>query len=380
MKIRNMILIIGAGIAGLTTAIALKQKGIEFLVVEAVPEIKGLGAGISLAGNAMRVLKNLGVDEDVKNKGHQITSMVIQDKTGKYISAMDAEKLSNQYGLDNVAIHRGALHEVLLSRVDPQKIITGKKAIGFENEHDRVGVFFEDGTKLFGDGVIVADGIHSAIRKILIPDSLPRYSGYTCWRGITENKWNITKEAVETWGAEGRFGYVPIGDNKVYWFACKNAHAKDAKMMSWTIQDLELNFKSYAQPIPSILESTPSHELIWSDISDIEPLKQFAFGKLVMIGDAGHATTPNLGQGACMGMEDALAIADELSRNTSIEESFKRFEQKRIKRTTYIVNTSYQLGKIAQLENKILVQLRNFVLRMTPSWVNERQVAKVLDV
>jgi 2-polyprenyl-6-methoxyphenol hydroxylase-like FAD-dependent oxidoreductase len=166
----------------------------------------------------------------------------------------------------------------------------------------------------------------------------------------------------------------------VYCFACKNAHARDAQMVSWTIEDLKMNFKSYAQPIPAILESTPSHELIWSDISDIEPLTQFAFGKLVLIGDAGHATTPNLGQGACMGMEDALAIADELSRDTSIEESFKRFEQKRIKRTTYIVNTSYQLGKIAQLENKILVQLRNFVLRMTPSWVNERQVAKVLDV
>jgi len=380
MNKRTMILIIGAGIAGLTTAIALQKRKIDFLVLEAVPEIKALGAGITLAGNAMRVLKKLGIDEAVKQKGHKISSMIIQDEKGKRISIMDAKKLNDQYALESVAIHRGALHEVLLSAIDKDKIITGKKAIGFREQSDGVIISFEDGTELFGEGVIVADGIHSAIRKKLVPTSQTRYSGYTCWRGVTENKWNIKEKAVEAWGPEGRFGYVPIGDNKVYWFACKNASEKNEQMKAWKIFDVKKNFQAFAAPVPSIIENTLNEELIWSDIVDLEPLQQFAFGKLVLIGDAGHATTPNLGQGACMGMEDAWVVAEELTQSKDVSIAFKKFEQKRIDRTRFIVNSSYQLGKIAQIENKFLIQLRNAAFRLTPDWVNEKQIAKVLDV
>lgn len=375
-----MILIIGAGIAGLTTAIALQQKGIDFLVMEAVPEINAVGAGISLAGNAMRVLKKLEVDQEIKQNGHLISSMIIQDQNGKFISIMDAEKLSKENGFENVAIHRGALHEVLLKKIDKNKIITGKKAIGFEQREGGIRILFEDGTYSDASGAILADGIHSTIRKKLIPDSMPRYSGYTCWRGIAENKWGIEKKAFETWGSEGRFGYVPIGNNQIYWFACKNAPARDPLMKAWTIQDLKKNFQSFANPIPSILENTPDEELIWSDIADLKPLRQFAFGRILLIGDAGHATTPNLGQGACMGMEDAITVADVLLESNDVEVAFKRFEDKRIQRTRFIVNKSYTLGRLAQLENKLLIALRNMAMRLTPNWVNEKQVAKVLDV
>lgn len=173
-----MILIIGAGIAGLTTAISLKQKGIDFLVVEAVPEIKALGAGLTLAGNAMRELKKLGLDNLIKNSGHSISEMIIQDDRGKSISVMNAKKFSQQHGLDNVAIHRGVLHNILLGQIDAAKIITGKKAIRVKEEGSNIIVWFEDGTSLSAAGVIVADGIHSILRKQLISESLPRYSGY----------------------------------------------------------------------------------------------------------------------------------------------------------------------------------------------------------
>ena len=187
-----MVLIVGGGIAGLSTAIALQKKGIDYLVLEAIPEIKGMGAGISLAGNAMRILKKLGVAESVKKNGHLISSMIIQDDRGKCISIMDAQKLSVQHGLENVSIHRAALHQVLLGQIDPSKIFTNKKAISFEESQDGVSVSFEDGTTLFGSGAIVADGIHSVFRIKLFPKALPRYDGYTCWRVITEYRWNIS--------------------------------------------------------------------------------------------------------------------------------------------------------------------------------------------
>lgn len=377
---KNKVLILGGGIAGLTTAIALRHKHIDFLVFEAVPEIKAIGSGISLAGNAMQVLEKLSVADDVKARGHLITSMIIQDEKGKYLSALDTRKFIEDHGMYNVAIHRGALHEVLLKNIPAEKIITGKKAETIRETADGVVVTFADGSEQHGAAVIVADGIHSAIRKQLLPASQPRYSGYTCWRGITENQWGINQQAVETWGPAGRLGYVPIGNNKVYWFACKNAPQKDERMKNFTISDLVRNFKGYAHPIPEIISGTPSENLIWSDISDLEPISRFAFNRVVLIGDAAHATTPNLGQGACLGIEDALVVADELSRNADPVAAFHLFEVKRLERAHFIVNTSYRLGKIAQVENKILAAIRNFLVKLTPQRVNEKQVARVLNI
>jgi 2-polyprenyl-6-methoxyphenol hydroxylase-like FAD-dependent oxidoreductase len=378
---KNKILIIGGGIAGLTTAIALQEKNIDFTVFEAVDEMKAVGAGISLAGNAMRVLSELGVADEVKRRGHLISSMIIEDQEGKQISVMDAEKLSREHGLDNVAIHRAELHQALLKFVPAHKIMTGKKAVNFEEHSNGITIYFQDGSKAEGSGAIIADGINSAIRKKLLPDVSPRYSGYTCWRGVVENKWNIHQHAVESWGAMGRFGYVPIGNNQVYWFACKNAPYKDEAMSRFKVKDVANNFRNYKSPIPQIIESTRDEDLIWSDIVDMRPLSRFAFGRILLVGDAAHATTPNLGQGACMAMEDAFMAAKVISEQAdNLMTAFRSFEQKRIARTRFIVNTSYRLGKVAQWENNVLISLRNSLLRMTPAWANEKQVEKVLDI
>ncbi|HPW61599.1 MAG TPA: FAD-dependent monooxygenase [Cyclobacteriaceae bacterium] len=378
---KNRILIIGGGIAGLTTALALQKTNLDFIVFEAVPEIKAVGAGISLAGNAMRALTKLGVDEEVKRRGHLISSMIIEDDKGKRISIMDAEKLSREYGLDNVAIHRADLHQVLLTSIDTNRIVTGKKAIDFSEEPGGITIFFDDGSKEQGSAAIIADGIHSGLRKKLLPGVSPRYSGYTCWRGVVENRWNIQHHAVETWGSKGRFGYVPIGNNKVYWFACKNAPIKDEMMSLFRISDLVDNFKSYTYPIPEILKDTSDADLILSDIVDLKPISQYAFNRILLLGDAAHATTPNLGQGACMAMEDALFVAEEINRQPkNIVNAFKSFEQKRVPRAQYIVNTSFRLGKLAQWENPVLTKFRNMLFRLIPDWVNEKQVARVLEI
>jgi 2-polyprenyl-6-methoxyphenol hydroxylase-like FAD-dependent oxidoreductase len=376
----NRILILGGGIAGLTTAIALHRKQLDFMVYEAVSEIKGIGSGITLAGNAMRALEQINIADDVKARGHLITSMIIQDERGKPVSAMDTERLIREHGMYNVAIHRGALHQALLNSIPEGKVQTKKKATGCYETHESVVVKFEDGTEEKGSAVIVADGIHSAIRQQLLPKSAPRYSGYTCWRGIVHNEWSFNRVAVETWGPAGRIGYVPIGNSQVYWFACKNAPPKDERMKHMSIADLAKNFEGYAHPVQEIISKTPSENLIWSDIEDLEPISKFAFNRVLLISDAAHATTPNLGQGACLGIEDAIAVAEELSRHSDSVAAFKSFEERRLKRAHFIVNTSYRIGKIAQVENKVLAAIRNFVFRLTPASVNEKQLARVLDI
>jgi 2-polyprenyl-6-methoxyphenol hydroxylase-like FAD-dependent oxidoreductase len=273
------------------------------------------------------------------------------------------------------------LHRALLKNIPSSKIITNKKAIDCSQTEAGVTIYFEDGSSANGSAAIIADGIHSAIRKKYLPDSVPRYSGYTCWRGVVHNKWNLTRHAVEVWGAQGRFGYVPVGNNLVYWFACKNAPFKDAAMSKLLSNELAANFTSYAQPIPDIIASTPDKDLIWSDIIDLKPINRFAFDRVLLIGDAGHATTPNLGQGACQAMEDALCVSEMLESNSDdLVAAFRAFEKERIPRTHYIVNTSYWLGKLAQLENRFLIGIRNAVFRLTPSRVNQKQMEKVLDI
>jgi 2-polyprenyl-6-methoxyphenol hydroxylase-like FAD-dependent oxidoreductase len=375
-----MIVIIGAGIAGLTTAIALQQHEIECCLVEAVPEIKGVGAGISLAGNAMRVYEQLGLANEIKRSGHAIHEMLICDHRKRKLSVLDAEKLSREYDLDNVAIHRAALHRILLSHIDPTSMLTGMTAVSCNAGADGVEIAFQDGTHIHAKAVIVADGIHSTIRKQCIPGSNPRYAGYTCWRGVVENRWGLSHQAVEMWGAAGRFGYVPIGDNQVYWFACKNAAQNDPALRQWSVHDLVRNFGDFASPVPEIIRFTTDNQLLWNDIMDLKPVPQFAMGRIVLIGDAAHATTPNLGQGACMGIEDAQVLADELAVNRDVETAFSRFEMRRLRRTRFIVETSERLGKIAQLENKAAIVVRNAFFRLLPDSVNERQLKEILGV
>jgi 2-polyprenyl-6-methoxyphenol hydroxylase-like FAD-dependent oxidoreductase len=374
---KPIISIIGGGIAGLTTAIALQQKGIQANIYEAATEVKPVGAGLALSSNAMRVFDLLGIIDEIIERGRQMKSFKVLDRQGKTITQADSELISKKYGLDNFLIHRYALHELLLSKLDPKTIFTNKKAKAFGNLGTQVLVSFEDGTSIGSDYLIVGDGIHSAIRKQLLPNSSPRYSGYTCWRAVMDNnKLNIS-ESSETWGRNGRFGIAPLANGELYWFACINAPQNDPKMKQMKVRDLLEYFKDYHDPIPAILKNTRDDQMIWNDIIDLKPLDRYAFEKIVLIGDAGHATTPNLGQGACQAIEDAFILADELGKDLDFQSGFKAFEKRRLKRTHFITNTSWQMGKMAQLENPFLCGFRNFALRNTPKSFHEKQLEKI---
>jgi len=372
--------ILGAGIAGLTTAIALQKIGIKAQVFEAAPDIKPLGAGLLLAANAVKAYQHLGIAEKMVERGRLLPTFVIFDQTGRSITQADAGAISQKYGLHNFAIHRAALHEALLTELDAEQIITGKRAMGFEKNEDNITIHFQDGATIATDYLIVADGIHSSVRRQLLPDSTPRYAGYTCWRAVVDAGDLKLSAASETWGTDGRFGIVPLTDNRIYWFACINAAANDATMRQYTVEDLQRHFGHYHAPIAQILAQTRDEDLIWNDIIDLKPLKNFAFGNMVLIGDAAHATTPNMGQGACQAIEDAVILADEMAKNSNPALAFRAFEQRRLKRTHYIVNNSRALGRVAQLNNPVLAATRNALFRILPERVNERQMRTLFEV
>ena len=372
--------IIGAGIAGLTTAIALEKIGIKSTIFESTPTIKAVGAGLVLAGNAIKAFQNLGIAEEVMSLGLLLPSFTIYDQKGKPISKIDSKVINEKYGVGNFTIHRAELHKFLLSKINSDNIHTNKQAINIENKEDSVIVSFQDGSIHETDFLIIADGIHSKIRKQLLPNTEPRYSGYKCWRAVIDNSTLNLTETSETWSTVGRFGIAPLADHKIYWFACINSPQNNDAKKQFKVAELQNHFKAFHEPIPTILKHTKNENLIWNDIIDLKPIKQYAFDNVVLIGDAGHATTPNMGQGACLAIEDAVILADELNNNSDIKIAFKQFEKRRLKRIHYIVNTSWEIGKLAQTENKLLASIRDFVFRHIPESVNEQQLKTIYDV
>lgn len=373
--------ILGGGIAGLTTAIALKKIGIRALVLEAAPEIRPVGAGLMLAANAVKAYQHLGIDDKIIPRGRQLTQFNIFDQWGRTLASTDAAAVSERYGLHNFAIHRAALHEALIAELDPEQIQTGRRATGYSlHENGSIDLSFADGSVHQTDYLIVADGIHSAIRRQILPESQPRYAGYTCWRAVIDNPGLALSAASETWGAAGRVGIVPLPDNKIYCFICVNAPQNDPQMRAFKSNDLQRVFAGFHEPIPTLLAHFQDADLIWNDIADLKPIPRFAFGPIVLMGDAAHATTPNLGQGACQAIEDAVVLADELRKQTDPQKAFKAFEQRRLKRTHGIVNTSWQMGKIAQWQHPWLIAVRNALFRLIPESANERQLRNLLEV
>ena len=373
-------IIVGGGIAGLCAAIGLAKLGIEAHVYESASELKGIGAGFGLAANAMQALEYLGLKDEIIPIGHYLASYNILDQKGNVLAEPDTKSISRKYQQDNFAIHRADLHQFLLSKIPNTQIHLGKRAVSFERVGEDIRVYFADGSHAYGQALLIADGVHSQLRQQLIPGSTPRYSGYTCWRATIDNSSIQLEKGTETWGTKGRFGMTPLVDNRIYWYACINTEAQNPVLKNWTTKELLNNFSDYHTPIPTILSETKDSELIANDIIDIAPLQQLAFDNIILLGDAGHATTPNLGQGACQAIEDIAVLMDELQTAASITLAFQRFEKRRLERVNYICNTSWRIGKIAQWENPFLIGMRNFCMKIMPNRMKQQRLNKLLSV
>ncbi len=370
-------IIVGAGIGGLATALALRQQNHDVQVVEAAAELREIGAGVVLGANAMQALDRLGVHDAVKAAGFPIIRVSLLDRHGRMLNDIDTLPFTRRIGYDNLAIHRADLQRVLLENLPPGVVQLNKTLERFEQIGNKVTAYFTDGSHLEGQALLGTDGIRSRVRRQLLPDSQPRYAGYTCWRGVIEaQELNLPAgRSTETWGGNGRFGVVPLGNGQVYWFACINsATAQNPHYRAFRLADLQRHFAAYHSPIPELLALTTDEQVIWGDIIDLKPLKRFNFGRVLLLGDAAHATTPNMGQGAGQAVEDAAALASCLAQAPSIEAAFQDFDQQRRPRTTRIVSQSWQLGKVAQIQQPWLVALRDALMRRVPAAVNNRQM------
>ncbi len=374
------VVIAGAGIGGLTLAVALRRRGVRVSVVERASQLTAVGAGIALPANGVKALQTLGLGEAVMRAGVVVERAIIQDSRGRPLGAeVDLTEVYQSMGASLVALHRRRLHALLLDAVGSHAVTTGAQVASFEQDARSVHVPLMSGQRVDADLLAGADGLHSSVRARLMGAEPPAYSGYTSWRGVTPgNSVTPPGRTSESWGRGERFGIVPIGFGEIYWFAVADAPpgGKDVDVH----RELMGRFGSWHQPVADIIEATPTDRIVRTDIYDREPIERWHSGRVVLLGDAAHPMTPNLGQGAGQAIEDAVVLDQCLAATSSLEHALLQYEERRVSRANSIVRASRRFGAVAQWSNPVAVWLRDCAMRLMPASVAINQARKLMQI
>jgi 2-polyprenyl-6-methoxyphenol hydroxylase-like FAD-dependent oxidoreductase len=370
-------IIIGGGIGGLSAALALERVGIRCDVFEQAEELREVGAGLTLWANAIRALEQLGVSQRVLSLSSKVDRFEARTSTGMTLARTSFFNLERKLGVPVcVVVHRADLLRELAAGQEQGHTHCGARCVAIENNADGVIARFADGREASGDLLVGADGLHSVIRSQLHGTSKPRYAGYTCWRGVAELevKDPPTGMGFETWGPGARFAIHHCGPGRLFWYASHNLPEAGVDSPAGRKADVQDIFQTWHSPIPEVIEATRGEDILRNDVVDRIPLERWGQGRVTLLGDAAHPTTPNLGQGACQAIEDGVCLAATLGSGRPVETALRLYEQMRQPRTQAITQDSWRLGSLCQWENSFGCWLRNSLTRCVPSAVSLRLI------
>jgi 2-polyprenyl-6-methoxyphenol hydroxylase-like FAD-dependent oxidoreductase len=362
-------IIIGGGIAGLTTAIALRKVGLDAEVYERAPELREVGAGIGLGANAVKSLRHLGLDVPVLAAGDSWRCAELRSWRGRVLLSEDFTRHEGILGACATVIHRADLLDILLAALPGEAVRFGHEFTDYTLTATGVKARFANGASAAGDLLIGADGLFSEVRAQMLGPAPPRYRGHTCWRAVVPFPYERIPPGYicEVWGRGARFGIVRTGGERIYWFATLNTPALDpAAPLPPQKSFLERTFGGWAAPVPELVALTPEAAILRNDIFDRPPGRRWFEGRVLLIGDAAHPTTPNLGQGGGMAIEDALVLARLLRNSSDIPAALEAFTRERYQRTAVITRESRCFGQIAQWQTPWLCALRDSLLGAAP--------------
>lgn len=378
-ELSSSALVVGGGIGGLSAARALRSAGWRVKVLERAERLDPLGAGITLWPNAVRALDVLTVSlpPGISTSGPG----GLRTSSGRWLSRSDPSGYSARYGAPMVAVHRGALQRALLESLPAATVRTGVRVTGIDQDDTGVTVEHSAGRSRAAV-VVLADGLASGTRHVVTGATTePRYAGYTAWRGVTDGAAAEmgVMGTTESWGRGQRFGLVPLTDGRTYWFATANAperqHAPDGEHA-----EVLRRFASWHAPIGQVVTDTSAPSVLRHDIYDLRPgLRTFVRGRIVLLGDAAHAMTPNLGQGACQALEDSATLGALLRPGVDPRPALARYNSLRRPRTQSISRNSRRIGTVGQLSSRGLTTARDVALRLTPDKATEHQLTITLD-
>jgi 2-polyprenyl-6-methoxyphenol hydroxylase-like FAD-dependent oxidoreductase len=361
--------IVGAGIGGLAAAIALRRRGWEITVLERAEAVREVGAGISLWPNAIRALDLLGVGDQVREFSTVDGAGGFRDQRGRWLFRSD---LRTRYG-ETLMLRRPILLDILRSALPAEAITLNTTVTGVERSGERLTIAY-DGVRRPVDLLVGADGLRSTVRACLWPHARPPvYAGYTTWRLIAPPL-DLDSDVSESWGRGERVGLFRLADGAIYAYLIANApqgtrYADDRA-------ELQRRFGHWHDPIPQLLDSLDGTEILRHDIYRLPALRSYVNGRAVLIGDAAHAMTPDLGQGGATALEDAVELADAL--NGDITQGLRTYDHRRRSRTQTIARQSATFGTYAQASGPLTVPLRNLTTRLLPQPLFRHTTAPLL--
>lgn len=337
-------IVIGAGIGGLTAGIALRQAGYEVEIYDRVRDLRPIGAGISLWSNGVKVLNRLGLGEKIAEIGGQMNRMEYRHLSGNLLNEISLAPLIASVGQRPYPVARRDLQNMLLESFESlgNKVTLGAKCIEVVESDRDVTAKFEDGSTATGDVLVAADGVHSILREYILKERVsPQYGGYVNWNGLVPISEDLAP--ADMWaiyvGEHKRASMMPVAGDRFYFFF-------DVPLPKGTTSDranyqteLKAYFQGWAEPIQLLIDRLDPATIARVEIHDVGPISKMVQGRVALLGDAAHATCPDLGQGGCQAMEDGLVLTNYLvSTNLSVVDALNRYETERKTRTTEIVN------------------------------------------
>ena len=371
----HKIAILGGGIGGLTLANVFQKLNIEYQLFESTPEFKEVGAGIGISESTIEIFKMLNLKEQLIENGFHVEKAIIVDK-----NLNEIKKIPTTNG--GICIHRMNLINILAENLDPTNLKLGHKLLNFYKDDNKVSLTFANDKTYKFDTVISCDGINSIVRKKIFPSIKKRYSGQTIYRGIAtcELPKKFNKNYYEFWGDNLRFAIISITKNEYYWYAVKCAKANEKSNPSTVKSELKALFKTYASEVSLVIEK--SEKIIKDDMWDLPPEKRkWHHENIVFLGDAIHATTPNLAQGGCQAIEDAITLGRIIEKYGANEEAFILYKNLRQEKVNYIVKQSWKYGKLAHQSNIISEKLIiSLFKRILPNRFFQNQYNRLIDL
>jgi 2-polyprenyl-6-methoxyphenol hydroxylase-like FAD-dependent oxidoreductase len=373
-------LVVGAGIGGLATAIALQRGGREVLVLERAPELREIGAGISLWPNAVKALRRLGVGDAVEAEGAPAHDAAFRSRRGVQLGASITNRLEERFGAPLILVHRARLQAVMRRALGAESIRLGAECAAVEQGDGEATVRLVGGGLERGAVVIGADGLHSRVRAALFADGPPRYAGITAWRGVVPLDDTLRRRIPggESFGHGSLFGVARLNGSQAYWWASARRAESDGDEPAAEKSSLLRAFSGWHVPIPELIAATPPEAIIRTCLYDRHPLERLSLGRIALAGDAAHPMLPNLGQGACQAIEDAVVLSEELAATDDVVVALGRYSARRSRHTAGVVKASRQMSRIAHVRNPLAAGLRNTLLRASPPSMSLRRLEPIV--
>jgi FAD-dependent urate hydroxylase len=315
---RLKVVIVGAGIGGLAAHLACARAGFDVEHCERQAHLGAAGAGIVIWPDGVKVLRSLGLGERLDSIGNRPDSLELRDPADRRLSELPLREVWDRTGAPGYVVSRTDLQGILLEAVGASRVRTGARCVRLDQDESGVVVHLVEGSEVEGDIVVGADGIHSAVRNIVSPGGEPSYAGIASWVGIVPNDGLQPVGVVTEYVGEGkRCGLLALSNNRVYFnFAAAWDRSEPRPASGWT-EVVERLFAGWPPPIQAVLRRLEGREPIYLEISDIPHLTRWSAGRATLLGDAAHATTPTVGQGACQALEDVDVLVRCLERGTT---------------------------------------------------------------